>query len=329
MYYIREYKEALEELETGVNKYPELAKAYCENRGNWEEHYLKFEDRFYDEEEEIEEIKKIPVKAKKIGRNEPCPCGSGKKYKKCCLNKDNVVSLHGANSTNLGTNSDDVELIQPKKGYAPGLCTTDGDNFVFVTAYYEVNDFEAAKEKIRSIPGLDFPEDGPDKIFAVWVVEKKEGPLPNVVYGNITLTSKRLALECQSYNRLDMGKDMLSKCMGKSIRHKLDKIQDIAKLMEEGSGKRGKLQNKKSQIPKDVQNQVVAQFMEDHYKRWVDEKIPALDGITPRQAVNDPELRDRLIWLIEDIENMEEQKRRNGEYFYDVNKIRKELGLEL
>ncbi|MCG8572964.1 MAG: SEC-C domain-containing protein, partial [Spirochaetes bacterium] len=24
---------------------------------------------------------------KKIGRNSPCPCGSGKKYKKCCLNK--------------------------------------------------------------------------------------------------------------------------------------------------------------------------------------------------------------------------------------------------
>ncbi len=23
----------------------------------------------------------------KIGRNQPCPCGSGKKYKKCCLNK--------------------------------------------------------------------------------------------------------------------------------------------------------------------------------------------------------------------------------------------------
>ena len=25
-----------------------------------------------------------PKKQKKIGRNEPCPCGSGKKYKKCC-----------------------------------------------------------------------------------------------------------------------------------------------------------------------------------------------------------------------------------------------------
>ena len=26
-------------------------------------------------------------KSEKIGRNAPCPCGSGKKYKKCCLNK--------------------------------------------------------------------------------------------------------------------------------------------------------------------------------------------------------------------------------------------------
>ena len=24
------------------------------------------------------------VKGKKVGRNDPCPCGSGKKYKNCC-----------------------------------------------------------------------------------------------------------------------------------------------------------------------------------------------------------------------------------------------------
>lgn len=27
----------------------------------------------------------MPAQAYKIGRNDPCPCGSGKKYKKCCL----------------------------------------------------------------------------------------------------------------------------------------------------------------------------------------------------------------------------------------------------
>ena len=31
------------------------------------------------------EKKGEPVKSKKIGRNEPCPCGSGKKYKRCCM----------------------------------------------------------------------------------------------------------------------------------------------------------------------------------------------------------------------------------------------------
>ncbi|MDO1500503.1 SEC-C metal-binding domain-containing protein [Winogradskyella maritima] len=29
----------------------------------------------------------------KIGRNEKCPCGSGKKYKSCCINNDDIVSI--------------------------------------------------------------------------------------------------------------------------------------------------------------------------------------------------------------------------------------------
>ena len=34
-------------------------------------------------------VKQQPVrKAKKVGPNDPCPCGSGKKYKKCCRDKD-------------------------------------------------------------------------------------------------------------------------------------------------------------------------------------------------------------------------------------------------
>ena len=31
-------------------------------------------------------------KMSKIGRNDPCPCGSGKKYKKCCLNKEKTIT---------------------------------------------------------------------------------------------------------------------------------------------------------------------------------------------------------------------------------------------
>lgn len=47
-------------------------------------------DEFYDDD--VWEPNSGPIGQKtyvretpKIGRNEPCPCGSGKKYKKCCL----------------------------------------------------------------------------------------------------------------------------------------------------------------------------------------------------------------------------------------------------
>jgi len=34
--------------------------------------------------EDPSKIKKEPKKVVKVGRNDPCPCGSGKKYKQCC-----------------------------------------------------------------------------------------------------------------------------------------------------------------------------------------------------------------------------------------------------
>jgi hypothetical protein len=37
-----------------------------------------------DEPEDSLYYKPAPTKSKKVGRNDPCPCGSGKKYKKCC-----------------------------------------------------------------------------------------------------------------------------------------------------------------------------------------------------------------------------------------------------
>ena len=33
---------------------------------------------------ELPKVETVRHEGKKVGRNEPCPCGSGKKYKKCC-----------------------------------------------------------------------------------------------------------------------------------------------------------------------------------------------------------------------------------------------------
>jgi len=67
----------------------------------------------------------------KTGRNEPCPCGSGKKYKNCCLNKPKerhtCITVDFGQPTKLDgvgiTHDGQVEfiqgerLIEPKKAY--------------------------------------------------------------------------------------------------------------------------------------------------------------------------------------------------------------------
>lgn len=48
----------------------------------------------------------------KIGRNEPCPCGSGLKYKKCCLHKSEEERLAEAISSSLFNIKNDAHIKQ-------------------------------------------------------------------------------------------------------------------------------------------------------------------------------------------------------------------------
>ena len=48
-------------------------------------HYRMFKDLIEEENKDVTSVKS--GKNVKIGRNDPCPCGSGKKYKRCCMKK--------------------------------------------------------------------------------------------------------------------------------------------------------------------------------------------------------------------------------------------------
>jgi preprotein translocase subunit SecA len=59
-----------------------------------EESLEKMEQKEQKKEQEVQKntttkVEKEPQKriAPKVGRNDPCPCGSGKKFKKCCAGK--------------------------------------------------------------------------------------------------------------------------------------------------------------------------------------------------------------------------------------------------
>lgn len=67
--------------------------------------------------------------SEKAGRNDPCPCGSGKKYKQCCLGKDQqrskplgqrkftakVISAGGVQPR--GPSSEEPQIVQAAVDY--------------------------------------------------------------------------------------------------------------------------------------------------------------------------------------------------------------------
>ena len=57
----------------------------------------------------------------KTGRNEPCPCGSGKKFKKCCLGSQEVKKTDNAINSNMTL-----------------MTTTESDPIMPVRLYYAI-----------------------------------------------------------------------------------------------------------------------------------------------------------------------------------------------
>jgi SWIM/SEC-C metal-binding protein len=80
----------------GTKKNPAIVSVQTEERAKELESVFEEKDWKYtielepDKPEDITDLEillnplKTEIADKKVGRNKPCPCGSGKKYKKCC-----------------------------------------------------------------------------------------------------------------------------------------------------------------------------------------------------------------------------------------------------
>lgn len=160
-------------------------------------------------------------------------------------------------------------------------------------------------------------------IFRSEMIQGK-GELRWASLGTVTLTSKRLELWCTSKERLDRGKKRLDEILDNEIQHRIDTYEDIVKKARESSQKVPSVE--KAEMPEKFYP-VFSKVMEDWVTKWIEEKIPALDGKTPREAVKTPEGREKVEELLKDWENMEERKRRGGEPYIDINILRQMLNL--
>ena len=79
---------------------------------------------------------------KNTGRNDPCPCGSGKKYKKCCLNRPTPT----ATSVITPEPSSDRQYVG----------TMTGEVFIPIRLYYKIYDKSGVQATFRKICCMDY-----------------------------------------------------------------------------------------------------------------------------------------------------------------------------
>ncbi len=137
--------------------------------------------------------------AVKIGRNEPCPCGSGKKYKKCCLNSG--TGGGNGNGTTDALMEDLWESVESKSFESPedlqahtdhfmeAKNTEPIDNFAGLSAgqmtWFLYSGFDQGSPVVFNTD-LAIPADVPFlRLFIPLVRELGEGPLKETVTGNL------------------------------------------------------------------------------------------------------------------------------------------------
>lgn len=110
----------------------------------------------------------------KIGRNDACPCGSGRKYKRCCLGKQQAVgatltevqkaqiSLQNAINSIQKSASQGIQKVH-ELGVFVLFSTTDGDAWLLEISESDALQIAAGKEILT----VDF-EENPETIEISW-----------------------------------------------------------------------------------------------------------------------------------------------------------------
>ncbi|MBI5664790.1 MAG: SEC-C domain-containing protein [Nitrospirae bacterium] len=207
-------------------------------------------------------------------------------------------------------------LNPPKLDFA----TTTGEPMLFSKAIFRIKDKKVVINGLQKVKEFEQDKDG-----FIWLAkQKKDGG--RTVLGNIEIKGDKLILACNSKKRLEKGKNLIIRNTADAVIHKADTFQDPVEAVK--SLKDSPPDDTEDHIPMEVKQRIYSQFMQGHCEKWLNDKIPALDGKTPRQAVKSADGIRMVIELLKSFENIEEHNKHEGRPFYDLSWMWDRLGLQ-
>ena len=147
-------------------------------------------------------------------------------------------------------------------------------------------------------------------------------PVGRRVLAMLTLTPATLEVETMSEKRLENCHRRLEELVGDRI-HLVDiRSKSVDQVLQEEPPA-------DAPEPLILPPEAIAEIEDQMLRQWIDDSIPALGGLTPREAVKTPEDRQRLLELFDYIERMQQGRpKAPGVFSPDYSKAKKMLGLE-
>jgi hypothetical protein len=228
----------------------------------------------------------------------------------------------------------------------PQMCNTDGHALELHRLFYEVSSPEKAFRELCDLCvtrtpeelGADAELDDAGRMVRVEIPWDRHGHkaspgMSNTLLGRIVIKGDRLTAEVNSAERAAELRREIDARLGDMARFKVDEIQDLDAMMSrhapgssKAAGSGPSDQEELMQHP-EIRKQM-AEILFKHWESWVDQKIPALGGKSPRKAVKTADGREAVQALLRDAERVRGQDpfttelNRKG-----VQRVREMLGL--
>jgi hypothetical protein len=204
------------------------------------------------------------------------------------------------------------------------LSNTDGEELLFSKAVYRLVDRAALIAVLQDHPEISKDDEGQRYVW----LRGPAGEEGRTVLGSIRIEGAEMVFESNSKQRHKRGKRMLAELAGPALKHLRDEFTAQQEMKRRAVTEPRAREPVRDEIPPEVRHKLITEYMEQHTAKWPDMAVPALGGKTPRQAVKSAAGRLKVSTLLRDFENIEEHKRQAGEPFYDVGRLRAELGLK-
>ncbi len=198
-----------------------------------------------------------------------------------------------------------LQLLEPRELPEPVDAAT-GEPILLVTDHYRVRSWERLEAALAGQPDVEGSRaDG-------WTrFEEVDDTMRRSLLGINPGRGDRLEVFGRTRSRADEGREWLEGVAGDAIEHRTREIVDPRSGLDGpgggppasagppgGAGAPGAGASGRGGAPIPMPTEVMQQVLEGHYRDWAEDPIPALDGRTPREAIETPEGRAAVIGLL-------------------------------